>query len=74
YMVERNDCPRRFSSKESGLPVNSIDSAGGPGADALLFYLPSPCKIELSKFVSSLTPLRPFFCLDLALITQGVDE
>ncbi|EOA3110569.1 hypothetical protein ACVHIE_001424, partial [Yersinia enterocolitica] len=45
-----------------------------PGADALLFYLPSPCKIELSKFVSSLTPLRPFFCLDLALITQGVDE
>ncbi|MHA3503242.1 hypothetical protein ACX1IG_09960, partial [Yersinia enterocolitica] len=26
-MVERNDCPRRFSSKESGLPVNSTHSA-----------------------------------------------
>ncbi|MGN1590735.1 hypothetical protein ACKEWY_19255, partial [Yersinia enterocolitica] len=24
------------------------------GADALLFYLSSPCKLELSKFVSSL--------------------
>ncbi|EKN6030898.1 hypothetical protein DVQ30_05320, partial [Yersinia enterocolitica] len=26
-----------------------------PGADALLFYLSSPCKIEPLKFVSSLT-------------------
>ncbi|EPB4504418.1 hypothetical protein ACRJ4Z_004409, partial [Yersinia enterocolitica] len=36
-----------------------------PGADALLFYLFSPCKIESSGFVSSLAGRYPGFFVSL---------
>ncbi|MGN1582282.1 hypothetical protein ACKEWD_17280, partial [Yersinia enterocolitica] len=35
-------------------PIPGGSTRAIPGADALLFYLSSPCKIESSRFVSSL--------------------